>query len=266
MTMLTRRSLIRTGAAATAATLVGLRPWTAAPAAAAGATASAEYLRRSTYGGLAGQRFTVGPLALELLSVSDLAGGTARRKLAGSEDAFALAFAGPLDAPLDGGIQTFSHPELGSFDLFVSPVDRPGRDRRYEVIVDRSVGAPQSPPRPPKATTGSAAAAPAAAAIAPAAAAPAAARLFRRVSLRRTAHGARAELVLRPSMGIARVHGRLIHRGHTLAVASHHVHDDRTVLRFGSAQRLPAGAYTLLLTTTGVDGVRTSRRRRVTLG
>jgi hypothetical protein len=265
MTMLTRRSLIRTGAAATAATLVGLRPWAAAPAA-AGVTASAEYLRRSTYAGLAGQRFTIGSLELRLMAVSDLAGATAKRQLAGNEDAFALAFSGPLDAPLDAGIQTFSHPDLGSFDLFVSPVDRPGVDRHYEVVVDRSVGAPKSPPRPLTAAAAAPAAAATPAAGAPAAAAPAAARLFRRVSLWRTPHGARAELVLRRSMGIARVHGRLVHRGVTLAVASHHVHDDRTVLRFGSAHRLPAGAYTLLLTTTGVDGVRTSRRRRVTLG
>ena len=66
---LTRRSLLRTGAAATAASLVGIRPWTATPAAAA-----VSHLRRSTYAGLTGQSFRIGSVDLKPPSVSDLAG------------------------------------------------------------------------------------------------------------------------------------------------------------------------------------------------
>ena len=51
-TTLTRRSLLRSGSLATAATLAGLRPWSAAPA-----LASAGHLQRSAYDGLVGQRF-----------------------------------------------------------------------------------------------------------------------------------------------------------------------------------------------------------------
>jgi hypothetical protein len=142
-TSLTRRSLLRTGAAAAAAMLVGLRPW--APAAAA---ASAGHLLHSSYTGLEGQSFAIGAGALRLLSVSDLAGAAVDPSLAGSEDAFALTFSGPLDAALEAGTHTLSHADLGSFELFVSPVEQPRSDRRYEAVVDRSVGVPKSPPKP----------------------------------------------------------------------------------------------------------------------
>ena len=61
---LTRRSLLRAGAIATAASFVGLRPWAAAPAAAASG-----HLLRSSYDGLVGEGFRVGSADLRLLSV-----------------------------------------------------------------------------------------------------------------------------------------------------------------------------------------------------
>ena len=131
---LTRRSLVRAGALAVAATLVGLRPWAAAPAAAAPG-----HLLRSSYEGLAGEGFRVGSADLRLLSVDDLAGAAVERSLAGSEDAFVLVFAGPLDAALDGGTHSVTHPALGGFELFVSEVERPQSERRYEAVIDRSV-------------------------------------------------------------------------------------------------------------------------------
>ena len=142
-TNLTRRALLGAGAAGAAA-LAGLR--TAAPAAAAPG-----HLVRSSYAGLTGQRFTAGPVALRLLSVTDVAGAAADARLAGSQDAFALAFSGPLGQPLPAGIHTFRHPSLGAVQLFVSPVEAPRADRRYEVVVDRSVGVPKSVPQAPAA-------------------------------------------------------------------------------------------------------------------
>jgi len=136
MHRLTRRSLIRSGTAV-AATLVGLRPWAPARAAAA-----PSHLLRSSYADLVGRRFTTGSVELRLLAVSDLAGAAASPSLVGNEDAFALAFSGPLDAPLGAGTHPMRNAELGTFELFVSPVERPRSDRRYEAVVDRSVAAP----------------------------------------------------------------------------------------------------------------------------
>ena len=242
---LTRRSLLRAGAAATAATLVGLRPWAPARAAAA-----AGHLRRSSYAGLVGQRFAAGSVALELLSVADVAGAALDRSLTGSEDAFVLTFSGPLEPALEAGTHTLSNAALGKFELFMSPVEKPHRDRRYEAVVDRSVGVPKSPPGPP------------AAAAAPAAAGEAA-RLLRRVALRRTARGARAEVVLRRSANARRLEGRLVRRGKTVAVAAAEVRERRAVLRF--AGELRAGEYTLLLSVVDGTGRTLTRRRRVTL-
>jgi hypothetical protein len=130
---LTRRSLLHAGALGAAATFVGLQPWAAAPAAAAPG-----HLRRSSYIGLVGEGFSVGSADLRLLSIDDLAGATVDKSLAGSEDAFVLAFSGPLDAALEGGTHSVSHPALGRFELFVSEVGQPQFERRHEAVIDRS--------------------------------------------------------------------------------------------------------------------------------
>jgi hypothetical protein len=135
---LTRRSLLRAGAGAGAAVAIGVRPW----AAAAATAGTAGYLTRSAYAGLEGTSFNVETggehVVLRLEAVADVAGAATRRSLAGSDDTFALTFSGPLAQPLDSGIHSLSHPALGSFELFASPVDQPEGSRRYEVVVDRS--------------------------------------------------------------------------------------------------------------------------------
>ena len=134
---LTRRALLRTGAAAAAATMLGLRPWAAAPAVAA----TGGHLVRSTYAGLTERSFAAGLAKLRLLSISDVAGAALDPSLAGSEDAFVLTFSGPLAQPLESRTHTLRHPELGTFQLFISPVKQPSTDCRYEAVIDRSVGA-----------------------------------------------------------------------------------------------------------------------------
>ena len=84
---------------------------------------------------------------LRLESVSDVAGAATRRALVGSEDAFALKFSGPLQAARLRHPH-HRHPLLGSIELFASPVDAPEADRNYEVVVDRSVGAPSAQDTP----------------------------------------------------------------------------------------------------------------------
>jgi hypothetical protein len=264
MTSLTRRSLLQTGAATGAGALTGLRPWSAAPAAAA---TLPSYLRRSTYTRLVRRDFAVtgdaGPVVLNLLSVSDVAGARMRKALAGSEDAFALAFSGPLATPLDSGTYTVRHPDLGTFRMFVSEVGRPAGNRRYEALVDRSVGvAPSkapapSPARPPV--------------VAVAIAAPTAARrvkavrLLKRVTLRRAGHAVRCEIALRPAARATTVRAKLVRWGRTVAIARHDVHAGRAALRFEPGARLPRGRYVLVVTATGARGVERRERRRVTL-
>ena len=258
-TGLTRRSLLSVGATASAAVALGARPWTAAAAGAAGTG----YLTRSAYSGLEGTSFTVdtgaNPVTLKLESV------------AGSEDAFALKFSGPMSAPLDSGIHTLHHPSLGSFELFSSPVDAPEEDRHYEVVVDRSVGVPAAPGDAPKAPEKPQA--PHAETREPEPEAPAPkkpepipeAALLRRASLRRAGSWARCEVVLAASVDAQRVRGRLLRKGKVVASAARAVTDRRAMLRFESAQKLPAGAYTLAVTAFDADGKQTSQRVRLTL-
>jgi uncharacterized protein DUF6916 len=262
-TGLTRRSLLCAGATAGAAVALGVRPWTAA-------AAGPGYLTRSSYTGLEGTSFTVEtgakPVVLKLESVSDLAGAASGRALVGSEDAFALSFSGPIAAPLDSGIHTLHHPSIGSFELFSSPVDAPEDDRHYEVVIDRSVGVPQShsdapkAPETPRTETREPEPEPK-----PEVEPKPEAALVRRASLRRAGRWARCEVVLARSVDAQRVRGRLLRKGKLVASASRAVADQRAVLRFESAQRLVAGTYTLAVTAFDADGKATSQRVRVTL-
>ena len=81
----------------------------------------------------------MGSVELQLQSISDVAGAALDASLEGSEDAFVLTFSGPLAQPLESGTHTLSHPELGTFELFISPIERPSTDCRYEAVIDRSV-------------------------------------------------------------------------------------------------------------------------------
>jgi hypothetical protein len=133
---------------------VGIRPW-AAQAATAPDTPS--YLLRSSYLSLSTQSFGASLRGatsdLTLQAVGDLpAAAHADKALAGSEDAFALSFTS--SSALAPQIHTFSHPDLGVFDLFIAPVENQGR---YEVVVNRSVNAPKHYPPAPRSNDGPAA-------------------------------------------------------------------------------------------------------------
>jgi hypothetical protein len=119
--------------------MLGMRPWAVAPAAAA----SGRHLVRSSYTGVARISFAVGSGELRLRSISDVAGAALDASLAGSDDAFVLTFSGPLGQQLESGTHTLRHPELGTFELFISPITRPSTDCLYEAVIDRSVRAPR---------------------------------------------------------------------------------------------------------------------------
>ena len=121
--------------------MLGMRPWAATPAAAA----AGRHLVRSSYTGLSRRSFSVGSAELQLESISDVAGAALDASLAGSEDAFVLTFSGPLAQSLESGTHSLRHPDLGTFELFISPITRPSTECRYEAVIDRSVRARSSP-------------------------------------------------------------------------------------------------------------------------
>jgi hypothetical protein len=139
----TRRRLLATGGAAgAAAAFGGLNPLVARAA----DQSVPDYLGRSSYIPLIRSSFAIGAATGKLLGVTDLPAASQDPKLA-------------LSAPLEPGIQAFSHPALGQFEFFIAPIEGHGF---YEVVVNRSVNAakhyphaanpgttgPAAPPRP----------------------------------------------------------------------------------------------------------------------
>ena len=135
--MLTRRRLLELSATACLAAILGH----ATSARAAGLDpAVADYLRRAPWLPVVGDAVSVAGVRLWLAEVGDLP------QLAGRDDAFRLEFTGPAGA-LPGATHLFRQAALGSFVMFVSPVDTVvGTEQRYEVVVDRSVGVPPVAP------------------------------------------------------------------------------------------------------------------------
>jgi hypothetical protein len=112
-----------------------------------------KHLLRSSYLPLAGQKFRIGGKSLQLGVVDDLAGAAGDKHLRGHPEAFALTFYGPPNA-FAAMVQTFTHPDLGTYSLFVAAVgEAEGQVQHYEVVVDRSVGVPKRPPGPSKDAT-----------------------------------------------------------------------------------------------------------------
>lgn len=135
--MLTRRRLLELGTGAWLAAMLGAA--TSAPASAANSTAP-RYLRRASWVPLIGTTADAAGVTLRLTEVADLPHLEAR------DDAFALELTGPARV-LSAGIHQFRHAALGTFALFVSPVDTvAGGVQHYEIVVDRSVGVPRSVP------------------------------------------------------------------------------------------------------------------------
>jgi hypothetical protein len=243
---LTRRNLLATGGLAGAAMVVGIRPWSPATAQAAADTPS--YLIRSSYQSLSTKSFGTslrGATAdLTLLSVDDLpAAAAADKSLAGSEDAFSLAF--DSSAPLSAEIHTFSHPDLGVFDLFIAPVENQGH---YEVVVNRSVNAPKHYPKPPPGAAASPAPAP------PKPDAPGVPKpkkpLIHRVRSRRAGNAVVADVTFEHKADLKWAVVWLSRRGVVVGTATvHHVHAKHATLRISFRKRLRGGHYELTVGT-----------------
>jgi hypothetical protein len=251
---LTRRGLLQAGGVASFAALAGGRPW--APAAARAASAASPFAR-STYTGITGTDFAVGGQTLRLVSVSDLPAAATDTKLAGSEDAFSLILTGPAGSRLPQEVQAFSHPQIGSFELFVVPVDAATSDQLYEVVVNSWM-----PPRKPK---------PAAPHAAPNAGAakpkpkhvpkPA----VRRISLRRLRRGLACKLTLGPKTEVAVVAAWLMRGERVVAAASkrHLRGRERVALELPSRHRVRKGRYHLVVLTQDRKGRQEYKRQLV---
>jgi hypothetical protein len=89
--------------------------------------------------------------------------------------------------------------------------------------------------------------------------------MVRRIALRRTPSGARADLLLAATAGAERAYGRLDRNGKTIAIAEGDAQWQRAVPRFRGAGGLRSGTYTVTLVLVDAAGVASVRRRRVRL-
>jgi hypothetical protein len=265
---ITRRRLVQAGAAGAATVWLGgltkLVP-------AAGASPLTSALKRSTYLSLADPGFKISidgsNVPLQLAAVEDLAVAGAVPALRGSEAAFSVRFAGNGFAPFRSGTRTLSHPEMGTFQLFVSPVEARGATQTYEAVVDRTIkvpgineeGAPE-PVDPGKRGGGDA--------PAKASGPKATAARFVRASLTRSSSGRKvlADVTL-SNVDVARVNGLLLRRGKVVGKVT--VKGGRSRLRLRFALKSVArkkSKYELALTVVDRAGRVTSLRRSLRVG
>lgn len=266
--VLTRRRLLQSGGAAAAVALIDLHPVTAALASNTNAASSAPaYLRRSSYTSLAGEGFTVSAdgaqQTLQLLSVSDLE----RPGLQGADDAFILQFAGPGTETIEQGTYVLSHPTLGSFELFSTPVDQLRSTQTYAVVIDRSIAikGSEAPASPTPATNSSTS--PVSATAPSAHKPPPVAResVFRRIHVARFAHGVRVELSFAANSHVEHIHAWLTRKGRPVGVASHRVSGEVTKFEVPSSHHLPDGDYEIKLIATARHGVKSGMSREIKL-
>ena|SRR5215203_3902362 len=67
---------------------------------------------------------------LELTRISEL-------KLHPQQEEFALEFRGPLNMFLDQGVRTFTHDQMGQFELFIVPIKQNEQGFYYEAVFNR---------------------------------------------------------------------------------------------------------------------------------
>lgn len=214
--------------------------------------------------------------ALRLTEVGDLPIAAVLPDLRDHDGAFALRFSGPTG--LAAGQVQLRHASLGTFDLYLGPVDRDAGTQVYEAIVDRTirvagvneegvptpVTVPEARGAQPQATpVGAPGAAPAArAGTSKKASAPRVRRLeLRRGSTRRTIV---AELALADAGEAAAVHALLFAHGKLVARTTVDVRAPQRIrMRFLGRRGLARGRYELHLTVVARNGRITRIRRKV---
>lgn len=254
---LTRRGLIAAGSASAAAAFISGRGGIALAADGGADSEVASHLLRSSYAGLEGRPFRLAAGAsattVTLDAVSDLAGTPA-----GSDDAFALVFSGPAAEAATQGVKRVTNSQLGSFDMFLVPVDAPGAEQSWEAVVNRSVGAPRRPPAP-GGTHGSQEAPEDAST--PDGGAARRHAVIRRVSGRRTPRGATLDVLLAPDADVEHVAAWLVRGRRVLGTASRDdVRSRRLTLRVKTRRPVSAAPHALLVIALTADGAMVSKR------
>lgn len=135
---LTRAGLLKAGAVAAIGAGVGsqgaaLAGAAAAPSPVRRAFAGPAYLTPEPYRPLVGhafhaQRNGMKPVELRLVEV---------RVLPGPGDTFSLLFRGGRNSTLESATHRLGNASLGTFELFLNPVDRPSGELTVEALVNR---------------------------------------------------------------------------------------------------------------------------------
>lgn len=92
---------------------------------------------RSTYEPLVGNSFAVRghQSPLKLVEILDLP-----HRPAGSDRAFTLVFSAPRKTALSPDLPALSHPEVGTFSMFLSPGASSGSSQHFYAVIDRTHG------------------------------------------------------------------------------------------------------------------------------
>lgn len=264
-----RRLLARAGAAGAGAVWLGALG--KGPLAdIAGATVfDQDALRRSSYLQLSSPAFTA--LAegtshhLELIAVEDLPIAASVPALRDRDDAFSLRFRGEGRAAFAQGTHELRHPELGSFSLFLAPIEQLSETQDYEAVVDRTIPVPSlgddGAPEPVEpgdrgqpAGRGIGSGRPAA--------------RLRHASLRRSSSGRTlvADLAITGGDAAEQIQATLLRRGRPVGRATARARRGRALLRFPTRAPRRDAAYVLQVVVVGADGQVTTARRRLRVG
>lgn len=263
-TPLTRRRLLRDGAAGTAGLYLATR-LEVFDTAALGAPMSPA-VRRSTWLALVGATITAGEHPLKVVGVVDLPVADRIPELVGHDGAFVVRFTG--DPGIAAATTHVTGPGDLSADLFVAPVEGATSHQIYEAVVDRTIriagindeGTPQPVPVPAeRAGAGAAVSARGLTVRTP--------RLRAAKVRRRSARRATVELALADTRDVVSVRASLLQGGKAVARASTQQrtpHDVR--LSLVGRDPLRPGRYRLVVRMTARTGAVTTVRRSVRLG
>lgn len=255
---LTRRRLLQGGAGALAVAVIDLHSWV--PAFASSINSAPAYLQRSSYTPLLGQNFAANiegqAQTLKLLSISDVE----RTGLVGANDAFVLELSGALGKSIEQGIHTLKHPTLGTFNLFLTPVDQPRSAQNYAIVIDRSVAIGDTEVPAPATTTvedaqpNSLGPQNSAHSLRPKPSAHHS--VFHEIQVHRAGRDVAATITFAPHAHVESLHAWLLHDDRPLAAATHHVDGSHAHLRLHPARRPAAGGYEIKLIATATEGIK----------
>jgi len=264
----TRRRAVQAASATTAALALGLDPFAGTALA---STSVPAYLRRSGYDGLVGSLFALDGVAVRLESIDDMPDPS----YAGRDDAFSLTFAGAASDALTQETRTLRNADLGTFSLFVVPVERSTTSQQhYQAVIDRTVKlatAGDEAPEPLALTNsaaGAASQAPTTTTPDPAHSPPHPHRqpLVSFASVARRGGRLAADIRLATDRVFVSVRVTLMHRGHVYAHGFERLRGRRGArVALRRIRRARAGHYVLVVSAVDRDGKRTTVRRHVTL-